>query len=123
VIKRALKLKDAIELYQLALYEDESLNEDYLTADNLLESKQLLQLLHPLKNISLLVQSDACNTNRYGGCHGTLWEVLPAVDHLTLPLQEGCLDGSVRLTSLPSLSSCRALRRLVWVGMLPQRIG
>ena len=65
MLERAFKLKDAIELYQ-AHYkggEDEPLEDDVLTNDDWLELRELLDLLLPLKAVSLTLQSDGKDCN------------------------------------------------------------
>ena len=85
MLERAFKLKDAIELYQ-QYYKadiDEPLEDDYLTTDDWLELSEVLQLLQPLKQVSLTLQSDGKDCN-----HGSLWESLTAIDFLMSRLEE-----------------------------------
>jgi hypothetical protein len=97
MIERAFKLKDAIDLYQLQIHVDEPIDEDRLTADDWHELKQVLELLKPLKKMSLLVQSDYRQ-----GTHGTLWEALATTDYL-MSLVEDARD--YQLPSRQSLQS------------------
>ena len=57
IIERAIKLKDAIKLYQMQYRSNkqEPLKDDILTNDDWLELNELLQLLNPLKQMSLCV--------------------------------------------------------------------
>ena len=85
ILERAFKLKDALELYQHHYKndEDEPCNEDLLTSDDWIELASLLQLLKPLKEVSLTLQSDGKDCN-----HGSLWESLTAMDFLMTRLEE-----------------------------------
>ena len=84
MLERAFKLKDAIELYQGHYKggEDEPLEDDVLTNDDWLELRELLDLLLPLRAVSLTLQSDGKDCN-----HGSLWQSLPAIDYLITKLE------------------------------------
>jgi hypothetical protein len=81
MIARALKLKDAIELYQHA-YKPE-LQEDILLMDDWYELKELYDILSPLKVASLDVQSDGKDCR-----HGSLFESLQSMDWLLHELEK-----------------------------------
>ena len=85
VIERALKLKDALELYQHRYRhdDDESVEGDVLTSDDWIELKDIYNLLSPLKEASLSVQSDGKNCK-----HDSLFENLQAIDWLLHKLEE-----------------------------------
>jgi len=85
MLKRAFKLKDAIELYQLQFAHDEiePCADDVLIADDWLELSQLLDLLKPLKACSKCVQSS------YRECHhGALYESLQSMEYLLNTLED-----------------------------------
>jgi hypothetical protein len=84
MLERAFKLKDAIELYQGHFKgdEDEPLDDDVLTSDDWLELRELLDLLLPLRIVSLTLQSNGKDCN-----HGSLWQALPAIDYLMTKLE------------------------------------
>jgi hypothetical protein len=85
MITRAIKLKDAIELYQRAFKDDENspLADDCLTSVDWHELSQLHHLLSPLKDASSLLQSSGKDCT-----HGSLFESLQAVDYLLTKLEE-----------------------------------
>ena len=84
MLERAFKLKDAIDLYQAAYFtdEEEPTQHDYLTSDDWQELRHLLDLLQPLKTVSLCLQSDGKDCN-----HGSLWESLTGIDYLMTKLE------------------------------------
>jgi hypothetical protein len=84
MLERAFKLKDAIELYQGHFKggEDEPLEDDVLTSDDWLELRELLDLLLPLRAVSLTLQSESKDCT-----HGSLWQSLPAIDYLMTKLE------------------------------------
>ena len=84
MLERAFKLKDAIELYQghFKADKDEPLEDDVITNDDWLELRELLDLLLPLRAVSLTLQSDGKDCN-----HGSLWQSLPAIDYLMTKLE------------------------------------
>jgi hypothetical protein len=84
MIERALKLKDAIELYQQHFRGDADAltDDDCLTNDDWHELKQLLDLLAPLKRQSVAVQADGIDN------HGHLFEALSTLDLLITKLED-----------------------------------
>ena len=84
MLERAFKLKDAIELYQSHFKSDndEPLDNDVLSPNDWLELRELLDLLLPLKAVSLTLQSDGKDCN-----NGCLWQSLPAIDYLMTKLE------------------------------------
>jgi hypothetical protein len=84
MIDRAIKLRDAIELYQLYFKddEDEPTAADLLTSSDWLELIDLHSLLKPLKQASLSVQSDGKDCH-----HGSLFESLQTIDWLLTKLE------------------------------------
>jgi hypothetical protein len=84
MIERALKLKDALELYQRHFNggDDEPLDDDSLTSDDWTELKDLYNLLSPLKDASLAVQSDGKDSK-----HGSLFENLQSMEWLLHKLE------------------------------------
>jgi hypothetical protein len=84
MLERAFKLKDAIELYQGHYKggEDEPLDDDVITGDEWLELRESLDLLLPLRSVSLTLQSNGKDCN-----HGSLWQALPAIDYLMTKLE------------------------------------
>jgi hypothetical protein len=84
MLERAFKLKDAIELYQGHYKggEDEPLDDDVITGDEWLELRESLDLLLPLRSVSLTLQSNGKDCN-----HGSLWQALPAIDYLITKLE------------------------------------
>jgi len=84
MLERAFKLKDAIHLYQEA-YEhdsDDPCKDDVLTPEDWSELRNILQLLQPLKSVSLALQSSGKDCN-----HGSLWESLTGIDYLMTKLE------------------------------------
>jgi hypothetical protein len=84
MLERAFKLKDAIELYQGHFKgdEDEPLEDDTLTSNDWLELRELLDLLLPLRAVSMTLQSDGKDCN-----NGLLWQSLTAIDYLMAKLE------------------------------------
>jgi hypothetical protein len=84
MLERAFKLKDAIELYQQAFRgdTDEPLEDDVLKPDDWLELRELLDLLLPLRVVSMTLQSDGKDCN-----NGSLWQSLTAIDYLMTKLE------------------------------------
>lgn len=84
MLERAFKLKDAIELYCNEFRSDDQspLENDCLTTDDWLELRELLNLLQPLKQVSLYVQTDGKDSR-----HGSLFENLQAIDYLLTELE------------------------------------
>ena len=84
MLERAFKLKDAIELYYQAYRVDtnEPTVDDHLSGDDWLELRHLLDLLQPLKQMSLCLQSDGKECH-----HGSLWESLTGIDYLMTKLE------------------------------------
>jgi hypothetical protein len=83
MIHRAIKLKDALMLYQEYHRSDGSLKDDLLQYDDWQELLQLHELLEPIHGCSLNVQSTADD-----GQHGALHEVLTTMDYLLSHLEE-----------------------------------
>lgn len=86
MIERAFKLKDALELYQQAMRDDDEdpLEADCLSNDDWHELKLVMDLLKPLKQQSFFVQAD-------GGSevtHGSLHEAFTSIDYLLTKLEE-----------------------------------
>ena len=84
MLERAIKLMDAIELYQQAYKHDPQspLEDDLLSNDDWHELKQLLHLLLPLKQASLAIQSNGKDCH-----HGSLFESLQTIDWLLTKLE------------------------------------
>jgi hypothetical protein len=72
------------ELYQhhCCKDKDDSTADDLLSSDDWLELRDLLELLQPLKQVSLCLQSDGKDCY-----HGSLWESLTAIDYLMTKLE------------------------------------
>jgi hypothetical protein len=83
MIERAVKLKDALELYQQHFRDDaySPTQDDCLTNDDWYELKLLLDLLAPLRRQSLLVQHNLSG-------HGTMHEALSTLDLLMTKLED-----------------------------------
>ena len=84
MIKRALKLKDAIDLYTMHFRDDAKspLIDDELTSDDWHELTAIYSLLAPLKETSLFLQSSGKDCR-----HGNLFESLQAIDFLLSKLE------------------------------------
>jgi hypothetical protein len=84
MIARALKLKDALELYQSAYRYDKQhpTAQDELTSNDWLELKELRDLLQPMKESSTSIQADPTD-----GCTGALHQSLSAIDYLMSHLE------------------------------------
>ena len=84
MIERAIKLKNALELYPEHFRggDEEPVAEDVLTSDDWTELADILALLKPLKQTSLFVQGDGAHINKQGIHHGSLYENLQAIDFL-----------------------------------------
>ena len=85
MLERSFKLKDAIELYQAQYRNDNDepiAEQDLLTNDDWLELRELLEILKPLKQVSLELQHDGKDCNR-----GSLWQSLSAIDYLMTKLE------------------------------------
>lgn len=109
MIERALKLRDALHLYQdhycnVPAKEGPLVAEDCLISEDWLELTDLLHLLKPLKRMSLNVQSTALD-----GEHGALHEGLTTLDHLLTSLE----DLKTAYTHLPA-SHFKASINLGW---------
>jgi hypothetical protein len=106
MIDRALKLKDALELYQSAYRHDKehSTSDDELTPDDWLELSQLHQLLHPMKVASTMIQA-----NPASGDGGALWQNLAAIDYLM-----SHLEHEKRLLEFTNASHFKACVNLGW---------
>ena len=89
MLERAIKLMDAIELYQQAYKHDPQspLEDDLLSNDDWHELKQLLHLLLPLKEASLAIQSNGKDCH-----HGNLYENLVSIDYLMTKLEESKME-------------------------------
>ena len=85
MIERAIKLRDALDLYQQAFKDnaEESVAQDALTNNDWQELVELLALLKPLKQTSLFVQGNGDSECR----HGSLFENLQALDFLLTKLE------------------------------------
>jgi hypothetical protein len=85
MIERSIKLRDALELYQVAFKDDENepCADDSLTNDDWLELSDIQALLSPLKQASLYVQSNGKDCT-----HGSLFESLQTIDWLLTKLEE-----------------------------------
>ena len=81
---RTIKLRDAIELYQQAIKNDnnEPLVDDLLIDDDWLELTELLSLLKPLVEVSFFVQWSSKDL-----IHSSLFEALTPIDWLLSKLQ------------------------------------
>lgn len=80
MIERALKLRDALQLYQdhYSIDEADTLEqEDCLSADDWIELTELKELLQPIKDASV-----RCQTVPVDGCHGALWQTLSTTEWL-----------------------------------------
>ena len=90
MIDRAIKLRNALDLYQHAFREDanEPVVDDALTNDDWLELKELLALLQPLKQTSLFIQGDGAYVIDGGVRYGSLFENLQAIDFLLTKLED-----------------------------------
>lgn len=86
MIERAVQVRDALQLYQEHFRgdNDDRLDaEDCLSVDDWHELLQLLQLLRPLKEMSLKVQAVAKDGN-----DGALWQSLSVLDWLLSTLED-----------------------------------
>ncbi|TKA71177.1 hypothetical protein B0A49_11904 [Cryomyces minteri] len=103
IIERALKLKDAITLYQQATPDLEV--EDVLLPTDWAELVEFKELLVPLAYISTRMQGNATT-----GSHGALWEWLTSMDYLLGKLEQ----VKERLSLLPDSHSrtCVNLARM-----------
>lgn len=82
MIKRAIKLKNAIQLYQS---NDDGLDEDdVLTKDDWIQLTEMLALLEPIYEASLHVQSTPDHLKQ---THGALHEVLTSMDYILTTLE------------------------------------
>jgi hypothetical protein len=84
MIERALKLKDALELYQ-SHYRYDPVNptsEDALTPGDWMELARLRELLKPFKTASTDIQGNGAR-----GGQGALWQNLSAIDYLMTHLE------------------------------------
>lgn len=81
MLERCVKLREAVEMYQ-SIYRH-NLEDDLLTADDWQEITELLELLLPLRECSIAVQSSGKDCN-----HGSLFEGLQAMDFLLTKLEE-----------------------------------
>jgi hypothetical protein len=84
MIERAIKLKDALELYQSHYRYDKQhpTAQDELTPDDWLELKELRDLLKPMKESSTTIQA-----NPSAGRSGALHQSLSAIDYLMAHLE------------------------------------
>ncbi|TKA45693.1 hypothetical protein B0A49_13640, partial [Cryomyces minteri] len=85
MIERAIKLRDAIELYvlhQSRTKDTASIIEDQLTPEDWQELVDLRDLLEPMKTLTIRLQGNATT-----GSHGALWESLGAMELLLEKLE------------------------------------
>jgi hypothetical protein len=95
MVHRALQLKDALTLYQDHYIANRSLDSsDYISPDDRLQLSELHELLGPIHETSLHVQSQA----GIHGATGSLYEALPAIDYVLTKL-EAARDA---LTHMPA---------------------
>jgi hypothetical protein len=86
MIERALKLRDALQLYQDHYTNDEVdplEQEDCLSADDWNELTELRELLQPLKDASI-----RCQTVPVNGHHGALWQTLSTTEWLLAKFED-----------------------------------
>lgn len=86
MIERAIQVRDALQLYQEHFRSDEIDRldaEDCLSVEDWHELTELLQLLKPLKEMSLKVQAVAIDGN-----NGALWQSLSVLDWLLSTLED-----------------------------------
>ena len=122
MIERAIHLKDALQLYQehyRANDKDQLSVGDCLSTEDWQELTELLQLLKPLQEMSLKVQ-----TNARDGNDGALWQSLSVLDWLLSTLEglkrtlpsghlKACVNlGWIKLDKYYSLSDGTAAYRL-----------
>jgi hypothetical protein len=82
MVKRAIKLKNAIQLYQ---NNDDDLDEaDDITKDDWIQLTEMLALLEPIYEASLHVQSTPDHLQQ---THGALHEVLTSMDYILTTLE------------------------------------
>jgi hypothetical protein len=105
MIERALRLRDAIELYCSHFSSDteHSLRSDTLTHEDWLELRDVLQLLSPIKRASKAVQADGC------AFYGSLWQTL-----VTLEMQLGNLEHAKRQQEDRPNTHLKAMINLGW---------
>ena len=118
---RTIKLRDAIELYQRAIKNDnnEPLIDDLLIDDDWLELTELLSLLKPLVEVSFFVQWSSKDL-----IHSSLFEALTPIDwslsklerlkkeHVRQPNTHfrACINFAWKLLKKYSLSAMRHMR-------------
>jgi len=86
MIERALKLRDALQLYQnhYSIDEADTLEqEDCLSADDWIEWTELKELLQPIKDASV-----RCQTVPVDGRHGALWQKLSTTEWLLAKFED-----------------------------------
>ncbi|GAB7336627.1 hypothetical protein MBLNU13_g10318t4 [Cladosporium sp. NU13] len=86
MIKRALKLRDALQLYQDHYFIDEAdtlEQEDCLSTDYWIELTELKELLQPIKDVSVRYQ-----TVPVDGSHGALWQTLSTTEWLLAKFED-----------------------------------
>jgi hypothetical protein len=82
MVKRAIKLKNAIQLYQ---NNDDDLDEaGVITKDDWIQLTEMLGLLEPIYEASLHVQSTPDHLQQ---TYGTLHEVLTSMDYILTTLE------------------------------------
>ncbi len=93
MIKRALKLRNAIDLYHLRWRKPSGkenaydLSQDKLTERDWTDLEHFFHLLRPLKKLTKKMQGNANKTGREGS-YGAVWEVLKSMDWMFVKLKE-----------------------------------
>jgi hypothetical protein len=86
MIERALKLRDALQLYQDYYTNDEAdplEQEDCLSAEDWIELTELKELLQPIKDASV-----RCQAVPVDGHHGALWQTLSTTEWLLTKFED-----------------------------------
>ena len=91
MIKRGLKLRDAIDLYHLRWQKPTTkdaydLSQDRLQQEDWAELERFLNLLSPFKKMTKRLEGNA-NKEGSEGSYGAVWEVLESMDYMNLKLE------------------------------------
>ena len=97
MIKHALELRSAIELYQSRWQKPKNdpnhydLTKDFLNADDQAELKRFYKFLKPFYILTKTMEGNANKPGAEGG-HGAVWETLKTIDYMFIKFKQATED-------------------------------
>lgn len=104
MIKRALELRSAIELYQSRWQKPKNdpnhrdLTKDFLSADDWAELERFYEFLKPFYVLTKTMEGTANKPDTEGG-HGAVWETLKIMDYIFIKFKRAAEDTQLEETS------------------------